>query len=173
MLSRIALCFVVCFVSLRAEFVAAQERVSRIYGCDCAPAQAGEYRSPYDGLNLTEEQLSAAHDLEAAQLRFITWTNFEFPAKVQAIDGQITMAQQEIASLQRRQTNFNRFDRWVNSASPVFETNEDVGLALVAAQQRLAQLQTQRGFLLQQQAAEYRLRQMEVERARLHLRRMF
>jgi len=126
--------------------------------------------SRYAKLNLSPAQLAAAQELEAAQYRFVTWTHFEFPALIRNLDAEIVVVREQVASFQRRYAEFSRFAVWSGGGDPLFETREDVRLALVAAQQRLKLLEAERGDVLQHQAIEYRQREMEVERARLNLR---
>lgn len=126
--------------------------------------------SPYAHLNLSPEQLLAAQDLESAQYRFVQWSQFAFPGRIRAIDSQITVAEAQLASLIRRDAEFSRFDVWTRGGNPLFETLEDVRVGIVGASEALANLRRERGDLLQQQPIEYRMLQMEVERARMRLR---
>jgi hypothetical protein len=147
----------------------------------CSPALAGEPLaiygsaaspevSPYAHLNLSPQQLAAAHELEAAQYRLVSWLHFEFPAQLRALDAEITIAQEQLASFERRHAEFSRFNVWSGGGNPLFETEEDVRLVLVATRERLDQLHLARGQLLQQKPIAYRLRLMEVEQARANLR---
>jgi hypothetical protein len=126
--------------------------------------------SPYEGLNLSPAQLAAAQELELAQYRFVAWANFEFPQRLRQIDADILLAREEIASWQRRQTEYNHFNVWTRGGNPFFLESELSHLSLVALQQRLQLLVEERGQLLRFQPVEYRERQMAVERARQSLR---
>ena len=129
-----------------------------------------EEPSPYANLNLSPAQLIAAQELELAQYRFIGWLNYEYPLQVRRYDADIALAQEELASLQRRQAEFSRFNVWSRGGNPQFLASEDTGLAIVATQQRLSLLQTERGQVMQWQPVEYRKRQIDLERARMNLR---
>ena len=129
-----------------------------------------EEPSPYAHLNLSPAQLLAAQELELAQFRFIAWLNYEYPLQLRSYDADIALAQEELASLQRRQVEFSRFNVWSGGGNPHFLASEDTGLAIVATQQRLSLLQTERGQVMQWQPVEYRKRQIELERARMNLR---
>lgn len=129
-----------------------------------------EEPSPYATLNLSPAQSLAAQELELAQFRFIAWLNYEHPLQLQRYDADIALAQQELASLQRRQAEFSRFNVWSRGGNPHFLASEDTALAIVAAQQRLSLLQTERGQVMQWQPVEYRKRQIDLERARMNLR---
>jgi len=125
--------------------------------------------SPYEGLNLSPEQLAAAQELELAQHRFIAWANFEFPQRLRQIDADIFQMRQDLASLQRRQAEYRHFNVWTRGGNPLFLQAEDAQLAVVALQQRMQLLLEERGQLLKFQPIEYRERQMALERARLNL----
>jgi hypothetical protein len=129
-----------------------------------------EEPSPYEGLNLSPEQLAAAQELELAQYRFVAWANFEYPQRLRQLDADIRVAWEQLASLQRRQAEFNRLNVWTGGGNPFFIDSEDTHLAMVAIYERVQLLQAERGQLVQFQAVEYRERQMALERARLNLR---
>lgn len=126
--------------------------------------------SPYDGLDLSPEQLAAAQELELAQYRFVAWANFEFPQRLRQIDADIFQMRQDLASLQRRQAEYRHFNVWTRGGNPLFLQAEDAYLATVSLQQRLQLLLEERGQLLKFQPVEYRERQMAIERARLNLK---
>lgn len=126
--------------------------------------------SPYAGLSLSPDQLLAAQELELAQYRFVAWANFEYPQRLRQLDAEILLAQEELASLGRRQAEFRRFNVWSGGGNPLFLQSEDAHLASVAIWQRLQLLLAERGQVVQFQAVEYRQRQMDVERARFNLR---
>jgi hypothetical protein len=151
-------------VACSSSFALAGERL-KVYD-----APLLEEPSPYAGLDLSPEQLAAAHELEAAQYRFVAWANFEFPQRLRQIDADILMAREELASVQRRQAEYRHFNVWTRGGNPMFLQAEDAHLAEVAIGQRLQLLLEQRGQLLKFQPAEYRERQMALERARLNLR---
>jgi hypothetical protein len=127
-------------------------------------------RSPYEGLNLSPQQLAAVQELELAQYRFVAWANFEFPQRLRQIDADILLVREEIASCQQRQAEYNRFNVWTGGGNPFFLESELSHFSLVALQQRLQLLMEERGQLLRFQPVEYRQLQMAVERARLNLR---
>lgn len=126
--------------------------------------------SPYAHLNLTPDQLLAAHELELAQHRFVIWTHFEFPTRLREIEAELIIVREQLASWQRRYAEFSRFAVWSGGGDAFFETREDLHLGIVATRERLALLENERASILQQQPLEYRQRQLEVERARLQLR---
>jgi hypothetical protein len=129
-----------------------------------------EEPSPYAHMNLSPAQLVAAQELETAQYRFLAWMNFGYAQRLRQLDADILMAQEELASLGRRQAEFSRFNVWSRGGNPLFLQSEDAHLASVAVEQRLRLLQAERGQVIQFQPVEYRERQIEVERARLNLR---
>jgi hypothetical protein len=159
---RITLLLAVMICS--SSFAMAGERL-KVYD-----APLVEEPSPYAGLDLSPEQLAAAQELELVQYRFVAWANFEFPLRLRQIDADIVMAREELASLQRRQSEYRHFNVWSRGGNPMFLQAEDAHLAAVAIQQRLQLLLEQRGQLLKFQPIEYRERQMALERARLNLR---
>jgi hypothetical protein len=147
-----------------SSFASAAERL-KMYD---APLR--EEPSPYAGLNLSPAQLSAAQELELAQYHFVAWANFEYQQRLRQFDADILLAREELASLQRRQAEFRRFNVWSRGGNPLFLQSEDAHLARVAVEQRLQLLQAERGQLIQFQGVEYRERQMALERARSNLR---
>ena len=153
----LVLCFVAC--------LSAQEQPLTMTGGEPTfePAR-------YAHLNLSPDQLAAAHELEVAQYRFVTWLYFEFPTQLKDRDNRIAIAQAEVQSLQRRIAEYGRFNVWVGGGNLQFETVENLRLALVASQKQLDQLQYDRGLTLQHQSLEYRIRQQPVEAARMKLR---
>lgn len=154
----------VTFALTAAALASAGERL-KVYD-----APLVEEPSPYAGLNLSPTQLVAAQELELAQFRFLRWLNYEYPLRQQQIDAELVQAQAELASLQRRQAEFDHFNVWTRGGNPLFLESEDTRLATLATRQRIALLQTERGQLIQLQAFEYRQRQIELERARMNLR---
>ena len=149
---------------LGTTFASAGERL-KVYD---APLVEGP--SPYEGLNLSPEQLAAAQALELAQYRFVAWANFEFPQRLRQMDADILMAREELASLQRRQAEYRHFNVWSRGGNPMFLESEYAYLAIITIEQRLQHLLAERGQLLRFQPIEYRERQMALERARLNLR---
>jgi hypothetical protein len=151
-------------------------------GCGCIPVTASVtpmvvfdvpdvyVPSPYEGLSLSPAQLDAAHALEEAQYRYVTWLNYEYPLRLQQLDADIAFAQDEVASMARRRTEWNHFNVWSRGGNAFFLDAENAALAQSAAEKRLALLQTERGQWVQRQAMELRRRQMEIERARANLR---
>ena len=86
-------------------------------------------------------------------------------AQLRQLDSEITVIQAEIATLENRQANYSRFDKFINQANPLFESQQLVNVALVESMQRLTNLQYERGRIQQWLPVEIRRRQLELHRA--------
>ncbi|MBC7854643.1 MAG: hypothetical protein IAF94_14520, partial [Pirellulaceae bacterium] len=83
----------------------------------------------------------ATREADIAQLELTRFLNDEYPAQLRQFDCEIAVTQAEIAALQQRLANYNRFDKFINNANPLFESQQRANVALVDAQQRLSNLQ--------------------------------
>jgi hypothetical protein len=107
----------------------------------------------------------ATREAETAQLELAQFLYYDYPLQLRQMDSQITVTQAEIDSLQQRLVNYSRFDKFINNANPLFESQRLANVALVDAQQRLSNLQYQRSRLQQWLPVEIRRRQLELHRA--------
>ena len=107
----------------------------------------------------------ATREAETAQLELAQFLYYDYPLQLRQMDSQITVTQAEIDALQQRLANYSRFDKFINNANPLFESQRLANVALVDAQQRLSNLQYQRGRLQQWLPVEIRRRQLELHRA--------
>ena len=107
----------------------------------------------------------AARDAEIAQLELVQYLYYDYPTQLRLLDSQITVTQAEIVALHERLANYSRFDKFINNANPLFESRQLVSVALVDAQQRLANLQYERGRIQQWLPVEIRRRQLGLDRA--------
>lgn len=171
MLRSVTLLFAsLCLLFATAISLPAQDRILEQPSVQMIGGEPVFDPARYAHLKLSEEQLEAAHELEIAQYRFVTWMYFEFPVQLKDRENQIAIAQEEVNSLQRRITEYGRFNVWVGGGNPQFETVENLKLVLLASQKNLEQLQYERGLILQHQSIEYRVRQQAVAAARIRLR---
>lgn len=106
----------------------------------------------------------ATREAELAQLELAQFLYSDYPAQMRQLDSQIAVTQAEITALQLRLANYSRFDKFINNANPLFESQQLVNVALVAAQQQLSNLQFERGRLQQWLPVEIRRRQLELNR---------
>ena len=107
----------------------------------------------------------ATREAETAQLELAQFLYYDYPLQLRQMDSQITVTQAEIDALQQRLANYSRFDKFINNANPLFESQRLANVALVDAQQRLSNLQYQRSRLQQWLPVEIRRRQLELHRA--------
>ena len=107
----------------------------------------------------------ATREAEMAQLELTQFLYHDYPAQLRQLDSQIAVTQAEITALENRLANYSRFDKFINSANPLFESQQLVNVALVEAMQRLTNLQYERGRIQQWLPAEIRRRQLELDRA--------
>lgn len=112
----------------------------------------------------------AAGDVELARLRLTRFLHYEYPAQLRDLDSQIAVTEAEVAALQRRLANYSRFDKFINDANPLFESQQLAGVALVDAQQRLLHLRFERARVQQWLPVELRKRQLEFSREREAMR---
>lgn len=107
----------------------------------------------------------ATREAETAQLELAQFLYYDYPLDLRQMDSQITVTQAEIDALQQRLANYSRFDKFINDANPLFESQRLATVALVDAQQRLSNLQHERGRMQQWLPVEIRRRQLELHRA--------
>jgi hypothetical protein len=106
----------------------------------------------------------ATRDAELAELELAQFVYRDYPAQLAQLDSQIAVTQAEIAALQQRLANYSRFDKFINNANPLFESQQLANVALVAAQHELARLQRDRSRLQQWLPVEIRRQQLELHR---------
>lgn len=106
----------------------------------------------------------ATRDVEIAQLEMTQFLYSDYPAQLRQFDSQITVTQAEIVALQQRLASYSQFDKFINNANPLFESQRLATVTLVDAQQRLSNLQYERGRLQQWLPVEIRRRQLELHR---------
>lgn len=107
----------------------------------------------------------ATREAEIAQLELTQSLYYDYPLQLREFDSQIAVTQAEIAAHQQRLANYSRFDKFINNANPLFESQQRVNVALVEAQKRLSNLQYERGRIQQWLPVEIRRRQLELHRA--------
>ncbi|MGI8978729.1 MAG: hypothetical protein ACR2FY_05855 [Pirellulaceae bacterium] len=104
----------------------------------------------------------ATRDAEIAQLELTQFLYYDYPAQLRQLDSEIVVTQAEIVALENRLANYSRFDKFINNANPLFESQQLVNVALVEAQQRLSNLQYERSRIQQWLPVEIRRRQLDL-----------
>lgn len=139
----------------------------RLFGCLLIVAcssltttvQAQEPVEPQ--LVLTPELVEAQYALQLARTQVRQYQFVTLPATRRALDDQVELAETEIAVLSRRLRDYQPFLR-VGEYSPVRTAAESYSLSLVAARQRLRQLQDARIDLMRSSRQQYTLYNLQV-----------
>jgi len=112
-------------------------------------------------LVITPELVEAQYALQLARLRVHEYQFVTLPATRRALDDQVQLAETEIHFLSGRLRDYEPFLR-VGEYSPVRTAAESHFLSLVAAEQRLRQLQDARIDLMRLSRQQYTLYNLQV-----------
>ena len=117
---------------------------------------------------ITSELVEAHMAYKAAQARVRNYQHIVLPNARRGLDEQIRLTQTEINILRGRLRDYRRFLR-VGEYSPVRTAAESHLLALVAAEQRLRQLQDDRIALMRTTRQQFDQQNLEIVRAAARL----
>ena len=107
----------------------------------------------------------AARNVEIERLKLTLYERISFPTRIRKLEGEIKLAQAEVASFKRRIAEYKQFTKFKYS-NPLFISRENSKLQLLEAQLRAKNLKEEKALLCQFKSTSLRLRELELDRAK-------
>ena len=140
-----------------------------IAGTACAQKKAAPKAQGLSARDLLVRE--AARDVEIERLKLMLYERISFPTRIRKLEGDIKLAEAEVASFKRRVAEYRQFTKFKYS-NPLFISRENAKLQLLEAQIRLKNLKEEKVLLCRFKTTSLRLKELELDRARDRLRRL-